>query len=64
MMLGSLLLIAFVAISTVVEAAPAALNFGIEFGAGSKDLPTLTLDYAKYKAYSYDVTDDVCSPSK
>lgn len=57
-MLKSLFLTALVAITTVVEAAP--LDFGIEFGNGSDNLPTLTLDYAKYKAYSYDVTDDVC----
>jgi hypothetical protein len=44
-----------------VIAAPAPINIGlgIEFGPGSNDLPTLKLPYATYKAYSYDVTDDV-----
>lgn len=41
-------------------AAPLAL--GITFGSGSANLPTLTLPYASYKAYSYDVTDDVWAP--
>lgn len=41
-----------------VLAAP--LSLGIAFST-TDGLPTLTLPYATYKAYSYDVTDDVSS---
>jgi hypothetical protein len=43
---------------SVVLAAP--LSLGIAFSS-TDGLPELTLPYATYKAYSYDVTDDVSS---
>ena len=36
------------------------LTLGITLGSGSNALPTLTLPYGTYKAYSYDTSDDVC----
>lgn len=60
-MLGLAPLAAFF-FATAVVAVPAPIDIGITFGSGSDKLPVLNLPYASYKAYSYDVTDDVSLP--
>lgn len=42
----------------IPSAIAAPLSLGIQFST-KNGLPTLTLPYASYTAYSYDVTDDV-----
>lgn len=54
-----MLLKSFTAFLFATAALAVPLDFGIHFGSGSDKMPTLTLPYASYKAYSYDVTDDV-----
>lgn len=61
-MFGLAPLAAFFFASAVV-AVPAPIDIGITFGSGSNNMPILNLPYASYKAYSYDVTDDVSPPS-
>lgn len=61
-MLGLAPLAAFF-FATAVVANPVPIDLGITFGPGSDNLPVLNLPYASYKAYSYDVTDDVSSSS-
>ncbi|KAF8246312.1 alpha/beta-hydrolase [Wilcoxina mikolae CBS 423.85] len=48
----------FFLVSLLPTALAVPLTLGITLGPGSNDLPTLTLPYATYKAYSYDVTGD------
>lgn len=55
----TMLLKSFTAFLFATAALAVPLDFGIHFGSGSDKMPTLTLPYASYKAYSYDVTDDV-----
>jgi hypothetical protein len=49
----------FLLLSLLPSALAAPVSIGITFGSGSDNLPTLTLPYATYSAYSYDVDDDV-----